>query len=230
MTEDDFDAWLEEVTDRADPFMAWLGLVFALIVGYQLAAEPSPAASRALDVAGWAIWAVFVAEFAAKLWLAPRRLRFLRRHWLQALALAVPTLRVLRFLRLVRLGRALPAARVLSSSYRTAGTARRVLRSRLGYLAAVSSIVALAIAELELLIEGDAAGAERAFSSLPDALVWSLSVVVAMQGDPVPTTLVGRMVMLVGFAFGLIIVASLAGSLGAFLVEDHRAGGAEKAS
>ena len=32
------------------------------------------------------IWLVFLLEFAAKLWLAPRRLRFLRRHWFQAAA------------------------------------------------------------------------------------------------------------------------------------------------
>jgi hypothetical protein len=37
---------------------------------------------------------VFLVEFLAKLWLAPRRPRFLRRHWLQAAALVVPTLRV----------------------------------------------------------------------------------------------------------------------------------------
>ncbi len=63
-----------------------------------------------------AIWAVFVADFALKLWLAPRKLRFLRSHWLQLLGLLAPTLRLLSFLRLARLGRVLSAARVLSAS------------------------------------------------------------------------------------------------------------------
>ncbi len=84
-------------------------------------------------------------EFVANLWLAPRRLRFLRRHWLQAAAVVLPTLRLFRFLRLLRLGRALPAARV-----------------------------------------------------------------------------VGRITMLTGFLFGLVVVAFLAGTVGAFLVEERR--------
>lgn len=204
--------------------MAWLGVVFALLVGYELAVDLGPSASRALTLAGWCIWAVFLLEFAAKLWLAPGRLRFLRRHWLQALGLVLPTLRFLRFLRLVRLGRALPAARVVSSSYRSLGTARRLARSRLGYLGALTSVVVVAIAELAYLFERDRPHG-GAFESFGDALLWSASVVVAMQGDPVPASLGAHLAMLFGFAFGLVVVASLAGALGAFFMDAQREGG-----
>jgi len=218
--EDEFEVWLEHVTERADPFMAWLGVVFALLVGFELAVEVSPETGRALERAGWAIWAVFLLEFLAKLWLAPRRLRFLRRHWLQGLALVVPTLRVLRFLRLLRLGRALPAARVVSSSYRSIGTARRLFRSRLGYLAATAVVVSVAVAELAFLFERDRS--DPAFDSFGDALLWSLATVLALQADPVPGSVGGRLAMLAGFLFGLVVVASLAGTVGAFLVEERR--------
>jgi voltage-gated potassium channel len=117
--------------------MAWLGIVFALLVGFQLAVGVRQPVGLALDIAGWTIWAVFVIEFAAKLWLAPARVRFLREHWVQLTFLIVPTLRFLSLLRLVQLGRALPAARIVSSSYRSVGTARKLLRSRLGYLGAL---------------------------------------------------------------------------------------------
>ena len=70
-SEDEFEVWLEHVTERADPFMAWLGVVFALLVGFELAVEVSARTARALQWSGWAIWAVFVLEFVAKLWLAP---------------------------------------------------------------------------------------------------------------------------------------------------------------
>jgi voltage-gated potassium channel len=222
--EDSFEHWLASATERADPTMAWLGLLFALLVGYELAVDLSPAAARTLEIAGWTIWAVFVAEFAAKLWLAPRRARFVRRHWVQALALIVPTLRALRFLRLVRLGRALPSARVLSSSYRTVGSARALLSSRLGYLGAIGVVVTVAAAELAFLFERDTA--RPAFDSFGDAVLWASSVVLALQGDPVPTSTGGRLVMLAGFAFGLVLIASLAGTLGAFLIE----GGHERRS
>jgi len=157
-TETQFDDWAAAVTERADPFMAWLGLLFALLVGYDIAVELSGPASTALEIAGWAIWSAFALEFGAKLWLAPRRLPYLRRHWWQAILLLVPFLRVLSFLRLARAGRALPASRVVSSSYRAAGTARYLLRSRLGYLGALSSLSALAIAELAYVFERDADG------------------------------------------------------------------------
>lgn len=218
--EDEFEVWLEHVTERVDPFMAWLGVVFALLVGFEFAVEVSPETGRALEWAGWAIWAVFLLEFLAKLWLAPRRLRFLRRHWLQGLALVVPTLRVLRFLRLLRLGRALPAARVVSSSYRSIGTARRLFRSRLGYLAATAVVVVVAVAEIAFLFERDRS--DPAFDSFGDALLWSLATVLALQADPVPGSVGGRLAMLAGFLFGLVVVASLAGTVGAFLVEERR--------
>lgn len=218
-SESEFEVWLEEVTERADPFMSWLGLVFALLVGYELAVELAPRVAAVVTVAGWAIWGVFLLEFVAKLWVAPNRTRFVRRHWLQALMLVVPTLRILRFLRLLRLGRALPAARVVSSSYRTAGTARKLLRSRLGYLGAISVVVVIALAELVYLFED---GRADTFASFGDALLWSATVVLALQGDPVPATAVARIAMLFGFAFGLVIVATLAGTVGAFLVDERR--------
>lgn len=219
-SERDFEAWADYVTERADPFMAWLGILFALMLGYELAVPLSPTAARVLEIAGWTIWGVFVLELVTKLWLAPRRLAFLRRRWLQVLALLVPTLRVLSFLRLLRVGRALPAARVAASSYRSAGVARGLVRSRLGYLGGLSAVVAIAIAELAFVFERDVDGG--AFQSFGDAVIWGLTVVLAMQADPVPASIGGRIVMLAGFAFGLIVIASLAGTIGAFLIEDRR--------
>lgn len=222
-----FEEWLEEATERADPFMAWLGAVFALLVGYEIAVDVSPAAGQALSVAGWTIWGIFAAELAAKLWLAPRRLAFLRGHWLQVVMVLVPTLRVLRFLRLVRLGRALPAARVVSSSYRARGTARRLAGSRLGYLAGLSALAVVAVAELAYLFERDVR--EAAFDGFGDALLWSAATVLALQADPVPTSLGARLAMIAGFVFGLVVVATLAGTFGAYLIESRREAAEEEA-
>ena len=215
-----FERWLKDVTERADPFMAWLGIVFALLVGFELAAEVSPGTARALQLAGWAIWIVFALEYAAKLWLAPNRLRFVRRHWLQLAALLVPTLRVFRFLRLVRLGRAFPAARVVTSSNRGVGTARRLARSRLGYLAALTAIAIVALAELEFLFEGGSG--EETFDSFGEALLWSAATVLGQQAEPVPASVEGRIAMNLGFLAGATVVAALAATLGAWFVDERR--------
>lgn len=219
-SETEFERFLEDLAERADPVMAWLGVLFALLVGFELAVDLTATTALVISVIGWTIWGVFVAEFLVKLWLAPRRRRFLRRHWLEVLGLLVPTLRLLSFLRLLRLGRALPAARVLSSSYRSAGTANRLVRSRLGYLGALTAVAVVAVAELAYLFERDVS--RGAFGSFGDAILWSTSAILAGQADPVPTSLGARIVMVVGFAFGVVVVAALAGAIGAFLVDDRR--------
>lgn len=217
--EREYEGWVEAALERADPFMAWLGVLFALLVGYELAVDLGPGASRGLAIAGWVIWAVFVLELAGHLYVAPDRVRYLRTHWFQVLGLAVPTLRFLRFVRLLRVGRALPAARVVTSSYRAAGTARKLLGSRLGYLGAVTAVVTVALAELAYLFERDAP--RETFTSFGDALLWSIAVVVAQQGDPVPQTTGAHLAMLAGFAWGVVVFATVAGSLGAFFVDER---------
>lgn len=217
--EREFEAWLRRATERADPLMAWLGVLFALLIGYEIAVDLTPAASRTLQIAGWAIWGAFALEFASKLWLAPSRRRFLRRHLIQAAGLLVPFLRVLRFLRLVRIGRALPAGRVVAASYRTAGSARVIFRSRLGYLAALSTVATIALAELAYLFERDAR--EGIFTSFGDAVVWSAAVIIALSADPRPVSTGAEVAMLAGFVFGLVVIASLAGTLGAFFLDSR---------
>lgn len=214
-----FETWLARQTERLDPLMSFLGIVFALLAAFQLAdPQLSPPWSRALDVATWAIWGVFVVDFLAKLAVAPSPQRFLRRHWIAVLMLLVPTLRLLRFGALLRIGRALPAARVVSTSYRATGVARRLVRSRASFLAAVASIATLAAAELIWLAERG----ERTFESFGDALIWAAAAVLALQADPTPATTLGRLVMLGAFAVGLVVVATLAGTVGAYLLEERR--------
>lgn len=52
--------------------------------------------------------------------------------------------------------------------------------------------------------------------------MWAFATVLALQGDPVPASAGARLLMLLGFAFGLVIVASLADTLRAFLIEGQR--------
>lgn len=214
-----FELWLAWQTQRLDPVMAFLGIVFALLAAFELAdAGLSPGWNRALEAATWLIWAVFVLDFVAKLVAAPSAWTFLRKNWLTVPMLLVPTLRLLRFGALLRLGRALPAARVVSTSYRATGVARQLLRSRAGFLAAVATVATLAVAELVWLVERG----HGTFASFGDALLWSAGAVIAMQGDPVPATGIGRLIMLAAFAVGLVLVATLAGVVGAYLLEERR--------
>jgi hypothetical protein len=80
-------------------------------------------------------------------------------------------------------------------------------------------VLTIAAAQLAYLFERDAP--RGIFDGFCDALLWAFAVVVGLQGSPVPTTLGAHLVMLGGFVVGLVLIASLAGTLGAFLVGDR---------
>lgn len=213
-----FERWLAQVTERLDPLLAFLGVLFALLVAFELASPGLSSEWRtALAVTTWVIWGVFVIDFLARLSAAPSAIAFLRGHWLALLMLLIPTLRVLRLAALLRLGRALPAARVLSSSYRATNVARRTFGSRTGYLAGTAAVVTLAVAELAWLAEQG----RGTFGDFGDALLWAGAAVVGMHADPTPASQLGRLVMLAGFATGLVLIASLAGTVGAYLLGER---------
>lgn len=220
-TENEFDEWLEAATERLDSFMAWLGLMFALLVGYEIAVDLTPGVARALMIAGWVVWAVFALEFAAKLWLAPRRARFLKRHWFSGRSASDPDVArpPLRASRASRPGIARRACHQRFLPRARARAAAAPIATR--YLGAASTAAAIAAAELAYLFERDRD--EPVFENFGDAVIWGFSTVLALQADPVPESAAARVVMLVAFLFGLVIVASLAGTVGAFLV-DHRQG------
>lgn len=59
------------------------------------------------------IWTAFICEFLLKLYLAPRRFRYLLKNWIAAVALLVPAFRTVRLLRAIRV---LRAARITSTT------------------------------------------------------------------------------------------------------------------
>lgn len=59
------------------------------------------------------IWVLFILEFLLKLFLAPQKLRYVKKNWLTLLALVIPAFRVFRLLRAIRL---LQASRVISTT------------------------------------------------------------------------------------------------------------------
>lgn len=129
------DARLNGLARRLDKPMGVLGLLFLLLVLGQALTRDGPLAT-VLTVASWVLWAVFVAEFALRGWLARRCAReFWKRNWWQVIFLAVP------FLRFARAATALRAARgtgVVAAAVRGSRSAGRLLTDRLAWLAVVT--------------------------------------------------------------------------------------------
>lgn len=196
----------EQLLDRLTPVMSALGVLFLFLVLGERAARPGSGLATVFTVAGWLLWAVFVAEFVARLVVAPDTGAFLKRHGWQVLFLALPFLRVLRLVRAVRL---LRAGRLVSGAVRGSRSTARVLGSRLGWLAVTSAILVLAVSQL-LLEFGS-------YSRYGDAL--HDTALAAISGEPLgrPDAL-SRVVEVLLAAYSVAVFATLAGTVGAYFL------------
>lgn len=177
---------------------AWLAL---------LVIELTYGLTPALETASTVIWIVFIADFGAKLVLAPRKLAYFRANWLTALALLVPALRVLRIARVVRLARAARAVRslrlfrLLTSLNRGMRALRAGMRRRgVAYVTLLTLLVALAGAAGIYAFEKPSEGGSIA--SYGEALWWTAMLLTTLGSEKWPATGAGR-----ALCFGLALYA-----------------------
>lgn len=197
----------ERIADRLDVPITAAGVVFLLLVLAETVSDPQGAVGTVFSVVSWALWALFVGEFVLRLVIAPSTTTFLKRNWWQLVFLAVPALRFVRALRVLRAAR---IGRVLSSAVRSSRTAGRKLSSRLAALGVVTIVVVLASSQL-LFELGD-------YDSYADAL--DTAALATIAGEPFfPQHPALRIVQIVVITYSLVVFAALAGTLGAFLLE-----------
>lgn len=80
-----------------------IGAAVTFLVAYsvQVIADLPDSTGVWADDVIWIAWAMFVLDYAARLWLAPDRKRWFLRNAYELVILALPALRPLRLLRLV---------------------------------------------------------------------------------------------------------------------------------
>ncbi|HUF95925.1 MAG TPA: hypothetical protein VMO52_07565 [Acidimicrobiia bacterium] len=204
--------WADELLDRLTPVMSALSVVFVLVVIGESLATSGTTLSMGLAVAGWLIWLIFVAEFVARLVVAPKTAEFLKRNWWQVAFLVLPFLRILRLVRTLRI---LRTGRVLSSAVRSSRSARRVLGSRIGWLAVVSAITALGSSQLLYEFE--------VFDRYGDAL--HAAALATITGEPLARPDGFAKVLDVALAaYSVVVFAALAATLGAYFLERRGSG------
>ena len=202
--------WADELLDRLTPVMSALSVVFVLVVIGESLATSGTTLALGLTVAGWLIWLIFVAEFVARLVVAPKTVEFLKRNWWQVAFLVLPFLRILRLIRTIRI---LRTGRILSSAVRSSRSARRILGSRVGWLAVVSAITALGSSQLLYEFE--------VFDRYGDAL--HAAALATITGEPLAQPDGFAKVLDVALAaYSVVVFAALAATLGAYFLERER--------
>ena len=162
----------------------------------------SPGLVRAAEVWMGISWAAFAIDFVVRLVLSRDRRRFVRHNVVDLLVVAVPLLRPLRLLQLVR---------VLEVLHRSAAASLRgrVAAYVLGGTALVMFVAALAVLDAE---RGGEGGNIDGFG---DAVWWSFATITTVgYGDHYPVTEGGRFVaaglMIAGIALLGVVTAWLA--------------------
>jgi voltage-gated potassium channel len=167
------------------------------------------------------IWVVFIADFVLRFTLAPRKLAYLRRNWLTAIALAVPALRVfrivraLRILRLARAGRSLQLVRVLSSINRgMRALAKTMSRRGFGYVTALTAIVLMTGAAGMYAFERSAGG----LNSYGEALWWTAMLLTTMGSSYWPQTVEGRALCFLLSLYALGVLGYVTAALASYFI------------
>ena len=177
--------------------------------------DPTNVVARLLD---WTIWAIFVSEYAIRVTMAPDRLSYTWRHWLNVAIIVVsfPLLpNLLELARLARLGRLLRLLRLVLVSYRGFQALDPILgRQGLRYLFAAIGLLVLSAGGILATVEPDVV--DRDYWS---GVWWAIVTVTTVgYGDITPKTLPGRLLATAIMIAGLGLVSALAGSIAAYFV------------
>lgn len=207
----------EQLFDLLDPVMTALGLVTAVLLVVEFAADLSPRQAVWVDRAQAAIWAIFTVEFAVQFGLAPRKLHFLRGHWPAAIAVVLPAFRAFRVLRAARALRSLRLVRLVGGTNRAMQALRAMLRGRqFGYLVALTLlIVALGTAGIHVF-ERDQP--EANIRTVGDALWWASCMVTTINNEKYAVSPEGRVLAVLLRVYAAAIFGLVTANIASYVV------------
>lgn len=191
---DERESLLEQFHDRLEVPMLVLSFVWLALFVVEMIRGLSPL----LEDAGYAIWGVFLLEFAVGFLIAPRKLPYLRHNWLKAIALLAPALRLFRVVAIARVVRAARVARGLRmlrlvSSLNRGMNALGASLGRRGFMYVVAaSIIVLFAGAAGIYGFENGAVKEGGIDSYGTALWWTAMILTTMGSDYWPKTDAGR--------------------------------------
>jgi voltage-gated potassium channel len=217
--------WRHRAAERLDQLLAlpMLALTLVFIVVFALPVlfpSLSPGTRAMLNDVDLGIWAVFLAEYLARFYVAPRRLAFVWHNAFDLLLVVIPVLRPLRLLRSVRLIRAARVATIGAGASRVVQRSRMHLASRVMLLATGSTVI-LILTTAVMGLDFEQAAPRANITTFSDALWWAVSTTATVgYGDHYPVTAAGRATGIVLMIAGVGIFGVVAASAAAWFVSE----------
>ena len=149
------------------------------------------------------IWAIFAADFSIKLAVAPKKISYIRNHWLDIMVIALPWFRPLRIIR------------VIVFAARSYQGVKRIARPDFLLIYAIALIIfsATTVTTIEQSNQTN-------LSSFSNALWWSFATITTVgYGDMTPSTELGRGVGYVLMLGGIGIFGAITANLASVFVK-----------
>ena len=193
---------IERITEM--PLLILAFAMIPLLIGPMLW-ELSPQEESTFIILDYFVWAIFAIDLIIKLAISPRRLNYLRRHWLEVLVVVVPFFRPLRILRIFIFG-----------SRAWVGIRRLV---NIDFILVYGIGLVIIAATVVASVEGGEGASIRSFA---DALWWAVVTITTVgYGDMVPVTMVGRAVAFILMLGGIAFFSGVTANLASFLVKSQ---------
>lgn len=177
-----------------------------------------------LYAADWAIWSIFVLEYAVEIRAAPAKKPYLIRNWLSPLVivLSFPALpNLLSSVRLARLARFSRFIRLAGVTTRGLGELKQILARRgLLYVALTTAIIIFAGGAALEVLEPRAVG-----GGFLDGIWWAIVTASTVgYGDIAPATPPGRLIAVLLMLSGIGLISTLGASITTYFVGKQDAG------
>lgn len=217
-----------ESSGAGDALMIALALVSVFLLFFEVLAEHTPAQTRSLEIADLSIASIFLGEFSFRLYHAPNRRLFWRKHWWELLA-SIPftseTTQVLRAFNLLRLFRLMRLLRLIRFAVRFKilldSSARFAQQTYLIYICTSLGVVILAGALGFHYME---AGVNPNVHGLWDCLWWTIVTITTVgYGDIYPVTTGGRVLAIFLMLGGIATMGAATAAITAYVIERKKA-------
>ena len=190
---------MERLTEL--PLLLLSFIMIPLLLG-PLLWEMSPTEDVVFSTLDKFIWAMFAADLVLKIAVAPDRLQFVKRNWLEVLVVAVPFIRPLRLVRLFVFG------------------TRAFVRSRRLVNVDFLLVYAIGMVAIAATIVTAVEAGHDTIESFPDALWWSMVTVTTVgYGDMTPETPAGRAIAIFLMIGGIGLFGGLTANLASAIMK-----------
>jgi voltage-gated potassium channel len=211
-------ALLTQLSAVLEPLMMVLGIVFLFLMLTYYAELPwEPLREGYIDEALQIIWAIFVADFLLRLFVAPVRMEYLRRNWLIGLSLAIPFIRPLQVFQAMQAMHGLTVLTFLGAADRSLRAVRIITRGRV-FLYMIFVTAGVVVAGGVGVHYFDAIHADSPVADLSEAIWWSATVVTTLSHEIDVISTEARLIAFGLRLYGLNVFCFFMASIASYLI------------